>query len=152
MNWPGDAARYGINPFGSSSKQEAFRLPCVKSHNRVVACETKEPQKTMSQLARPRNYSTFVLAASLVGSVALGVFAPGVAHAGDDACTTTKFHYPSVEKACKAGGRKGAKDVMKAAVHKAKDAGKDMKCTSCHEDTKAFKLKDNAVADLKPWI
>jgi hypothetical protein len=112
----------------------------------------KESQKTMSQPARPRNYSTFVLVASLLGSAALGVLVPSVAHAGDDACTTTKFHFPAVEKACKDGGRKAAKDVMKAAVHKAKDAGKDMKCTSCHEDTKAFKLKDNAVADLKPWM
>jgi hypothetical protein len=30
--------------------------------------------------------------------------------------------------------------------------GKDVKCTSCHEDAKEFKLKDNAVKDLKPYI
>ena len=41
---------------------------------------------------------------------------------------------------------------MKGAVKKAKADGKDVKCTSCHEDMKNFKLKDNAVNDLKPYI
>lgn len=95
--------------------------------------------------------TTLVLAASLAFSGLLG-FAPQIARAGDEACTTKKFHYPAVKKACNDGGRKAAKELMKGAVKKAKAAGKDVKCTSCHEDTKEFKLKDNAVDDLKPFI
>jgi hypothetical protein len=93
-----------------------------------------------------------VLTMALGAAATCGVFAPGVARAGDEACTTKKFNYPAVEKACKDGGRKAVKEVMKGAVKKAKAAGKDVKCTSCHEDTKDFKLKDNAVKDLKPFI
>lgn len=99
-----------------------------------------------------RSLPTLVLLFAVLGAAAFGVVSPSVARAADEACTTKKFHYPAVEKACKDGGRKGAKEVMKGAVKKAKAAGNDVKCTSCHEDTKDFKLKDNAVHDLKPWI
>jgi len=99
-----------------------------------------------------RSVPTVILATALGAAAVFGVFAPSVARAGDEACTTKKFNYPAVEKACKEGGRKAAKELMKGAVKKAKAAGKDVKCTSCHEDTKAFKLKDNAVDDLKPFI
>jgi cytochrome c len=102
--------------------------------------------------SRNRSLSTLVLLSAVLGAAAFGVASPSVARAADEACTTKKFNYPAVEKACKDGGRKAAKDVMKAALKKAKAAGNDVKCTSCHEDTKAFKLKDNAVKDLKPWI
>jgi hypothetical protein len=106
----------------------------------------------MSQSRSSRSISTLVFAAALGAGALLGVLAPATARAGDEACATKKFHYPAVEKACKDGGRKAAKEVMKGAVKKAKAAGKDVKCTSCHEDTKDFKLKDNAVDDLKPFI
>jgi hypothetical protein len=106
----------------------------------------------MSPSSSSRPLPSLALAVAIMAGAALGVLAPSIAHAGDDACTTKKFHYPAVEKACKDGGRKAAKDLMKNAVKKAKAAGKDVKCTSCHEDTKDFKLKDNAVADMKPWI
>jgi hypothetical protein len=99
-----------------------------------------------------RSVPTLILATTIGAAAALGVFAPSVARAGDEACTTKKFNYSAVEKACKEGGRKAVKELMKGAVKKAKAAGKDVKCTSCHEDTKDFKLKDNAVDDLKPFI
>lgn len=70
----------------------------------------------------------------------------------DDACQTKNFHYSQVAGACKSGGRKAAKNVMKGAVAKAKAAGTDLKCTSCHEDMKDFHLKSNAVGDLKNWL
>jgi hypothetical protein len=70
----------------------------------------------------------------------------------DDACTTKNFHYSQVASACKSGGRKSAKVIMKNAVAKAKAAGTDLKCTSCHEDMKEFHLKSNAVGDLKNWL
>lgn len=95
---------------------------------------------------------TLVLASAMALAGAYGAVAPGVAHAEDEACTTKKFHYPAVKKACKEGGRKAAKDLMKGAVKKAKAAGKDIKCKGCHEDLKSYELKDNAVDDLKPWI
>jgi hypothetical protein len=95
---------------------------------------------------------TLVLASAIVAAGAYGALAPSTAYAGDEACTTKKFHYAAVEKACKEGGRKAAKDVMKAAVKKAKAAGKDIKCKDCHKDLKSYELKDNAVDDLKPWI
>lgn len=101
-------------------------------------------------MSRPPSL-TSLLAFSLLTASALGLAAPRMAHA-DDACATKKFNYPAVAKACKDGGRKAAKDLMKGAVKKAKAAGKDVKCTSCHEDAKEFKLKSNAVDDLKPWI
>lgn len=69
-----------------------------------------------------------------------------------DACTTKNFHYTLVGSACRAGGRKAAKEIMKGAVKKAKAAGTDLKCTSCHEDTSTFHLKSNAVSDLKQWL
>jgi hypothetical protein len=99
-----------------------------------------------------RTLPTFILASVVAATGAVAALSPALAHAGDEACTTEKFHYKQVEDACKGGGRKAAKDLMKAAVKKAKAAGKDMKCTSCHESTKTFDLKDNAVEDLKPWI
>jgi hypothetical protein len=106
----------------------------------------------MSNTESSRSLPTAALLAAIFAAFALGIGVPSVARAGDDACTTKKFHYPAVEKACKDGGRKAAKELMKGAVKKAKAAGKDVKCTSCHEDTKEFKLKDNAVNDLKPYI
>ena len=106
----------------------------------------------MSKTRSSRSLPTTALFSAIFAAAALGVAVPSVARAGDEACTTKKFHYPAVEKACKDGGRKAAKEVMKGAVKKAKAAGKDVKCTSCHEDTKDFKLKDNAVEDLKPFI
>jgi cytochrome c len=105
-----------------------------------------------SHLRHARSVPTLVLLSTVVAAAAFGVASPSNARAADEACTTTKFHYPAVEKACKDGGRKAAKELMKAAVKKQKAAGNDVKCTSCHEDTKDFKLKDNAVKDLKPWI
>ena len=101
-----------------------------------------------------RNLTTWVLASAVAGAAALATLTPAPAMAGGDDCTTKKFAFKAVEKACKSGGRKAAKDLMKAAVKKAKADGKDMKCKTCHEDTKTFELKDakEAVENLKPYI
>lgn len=69
-----------------------------------------------------------------------------------DACTTKNFHYSQLGAACHSGGRKAAKEVMKGVVKKAKAAGTDLKCTSCHVDMNSFQLKGNAVSDLKQWL
>ncbi|HRI07326.1 MAG TPA: hypothetical protein PKW35_05890 [Nannocystaceae bacterium] len=93
--------------------------------------------------------------AALCGSALVGAlvgFAPA-ARADGDACTTTKFQVAQVEKACKEGGRVAAKKLMNDAMKKAKAAGEQVNCKSCHDDVKdTFTLKANAVADLKKWL
>jgi cytochrome c len=44
------------------------------------------------------------------------------------------------------------KALMRSAVGKAKAAGQDTTCTSCHVDMKSYGLKPNAVTDLKKWL
>ena len=67
-------------------------------------------------------------------------------------CTATTFTFPQVENACKKGGQKAAQDLMKSVVKKAKAAGQDLNCKSCHVSTKTFELKPNAVDDLRPLL
>ena len=94
---------------------------------------------------------------SLVAIVGLGLgslFSAPSAHADEiDPCTAKKFELKQVEQACKTGGRKAAKDLMKAAVKKSKEGGKDgVKCNDCHTSLKTFELKPDAVAMLKPLL
>jgi hypothetical protein len=108
--------------------------------------------------ARKRSIFNLVLLAALTIGAGAAVIHPGTAFAQDDegddsgACTTKKFNFPSVEKACKDGGRKAAKKLMKDATKKAKAAGKDWKCKHCHENLKDYKLTADAVKELKPFI
>lgn len=80
--------------------------------------------------------------------------APGAgdAYAGPDPCQAKSFHYSAIGAACKKGGRKAVKDIMRGVVKKAKAAGQSVQCTSCHEDTSSFRLKSNAVSDIKQWF
>lgn len=73
-------------------------------------------------------------------------------YSGDDPCQTKSFHFSAVSSACKSGGRKAAKNLMRGVVKKAKDAGQSVQCNSCHDDMKSFSLKGNAVGDLKQWL
>jgi cytochrome c len=41
---------------------------------------------------------------------------------------------------------------MKGVVQKAKAAGQDLKCTSCHTDTKTFQLTEDAPKKLSEWL
>lgn len=108
--------------------------------------------------ARKRSPFTYILFAALSLGAAGAVLHPAPAYADDDegddsgACTAKKFNYPAVEKACKAGGRKEVKKLMKEAIKKAKADGKKWKCKSCHNDLKKYDLTDDAVKDLKPYI
>ncbi len=67
-------------------------------------------------------------------------------------CIATKFSTKEVEKACKEGGQKAAKKLMKKVVKAAKAKGEKMNCKSCHSDLKTFKLKDGASAQLKKLL
>jgi predicted RecA/RadA family phage recombinase len=96
---------------------------------------------------------TFVLLAGVAVAAMLAVAVPARADGeADGACTETKFDFPAVEKACKDGGRKAVKPLMKAAIKRARADGKDYKCNTCHEDQKSYKLKDGAVDKLRPYI
>ena len=77
------------------------------------------------------------------------------AFAADDPkpCLSKSFTYKKVEEACKAGGQKAAKKLMKSFVKKAKAAGDEnaSNCLNCHEDFKTFKRTAKAVEWLKPY-
>jgi hypothetical protein len=75
---------------------------------------------------------------------------PPAGYTGPDPCRATTFKFASVRNACNQGGVKQAKSLMKGMVKRAKENGKeDMKCSSCHDNTKTYTLKDNAVADMR---
>lgn len=78
--------------------------------------------------------------------------APADAYAGPDPCLAKTFHYSVIGGACKKAGRKPVKDIMRGVVKKAKAAGQDIQCTSCHVDTSTYLLKPNAVSDIKQWL
>ena len=94
----------------------------------------------------------------LVLALAAGLgLAAGSARAhGDDGapqpCTTKSFKTKQVEQACKTGGRKAAKDLMKKVVKKAKAAGEKINCKTCHTSLKTFEYKPEAVEALKKWL
>ncbi|MEM6992809.1 MAG: hypothetical protein AAF721_20000 [Myxococcota bacterium] len=92
------------------------------------------------------------MASGAIAAGALGMTVGSSARADDDPCQAKSFSVSAVEKACKSGGRKAAKTVMKAAVKKAKAAGESMTCKTCHDNLKTFSLTGNAVADLEKWI
>lgn len=88
-----------------------------------------------------------------VTALFVGGLAVGLANADDPKpCLTKSFKTKQVEAACKKGGQKAAKDLMKTAVKKAKAAGESVKCSTCHEDLKSFDLKNGAVDGLKKWL
>lgn len=107
-------------------------------------------------MARRASFPLFALLGGIALTASVGIALPAHADDGDAGdsgpCTETKFEFPAVEKACKDGGRKSAKDLMKAAQKRARADGKEYKCNSCHENQKSYKLKDGAVDKLKPYI
>jgi hypothetical protein len=70
-------------------------------------------------------------------------------YTGPDPCRATSFKFAAVRKACNEGGVKKAKSLMKGIVKRAKDDGKEVKCSSCHDDTKTYTQKPNAVEDMR---
>ena len=84
--------------------------------------------------------------------VAGSALAPTEAGAGSNDCRTKKFEFKQVEAACKEGGRKKAKKLMKKVVKQTKKAGDERTCLDCHTDLKSYKNTKNAVADLKKYL
>ncbi len=75
-----------------------------------------------------------------------------LAYAKKKECTVATEGESPMAKACREGGRDAAKKKMKELVGRANKNGGDFKCGRCHEDTKSFKLKDNAPDDLKKLL
>ena len=73
-------------------------------------------------------------------------------YSGDSPCKTTNFRFSAVKSACSKGGQPAAKQLMKQVVSKAKAAGENMKCTTCHSSVKTYALKSTAVRELKQWL
>ncbi len=67
-------------------------------------------------------------------------------------CTAQEFHFEQVAEACANGGRKAARELMKAAVKKAKAQGESVGCGSCHKSLKTYELEANAVEELGKWL
>jgi hypothetical protein len=97
-------------------------------------------------LARP----TFILALfAVLGSIG----AQQLASAEDPKpCAKSSYAILELDKACKSGGQLAAKKLMKAAVDKARAAGKEMTCKTCHSSLSDFATLPNAGADLKPLL
>lgn len=89
---------------------------------------------------------SFVLAALVGSGLALGNAS------AEDPKPCVKATLPQVKAACDRGGQAEAKKMMKGIVDKAKAAGKEIKCLSCHKDLKAFELTPNGMADLKALL
>jgi hypothetical protein len=67
----------------------------------------------------------------------------------DDKCTIATKDDNAVTKACKEGGIKSAKKVMKAMQKKGKDKGLKFECDDCHKDEAAGNWTLNKDAEEK---
>jgi cytochrome c len=94
-----------------------------------------------------RSRLAFLAAALLTGLVAGRV----QAQTGEP-CGAANPQTAQVKKACKDGGRDAVKALMKEVVKKAKAAGQDVNCKSCHTNLTDYAVKDGAVAELKKWL
>jgi hypothetical protein len=82
-----------------------------------------------------------------------GASAPAAAaYSGSDPCKTQRFSVPQVREACASGGRRAAKNVMKNAIQRATAGGGSLRCTSCHDNQVDYRLKPDAVAQLRRWL
>ncbi|MCG5053908.1 MAG: hypothetical protein KA712_13170 [Myxococcales bacterium] len=82
------------------------------------------------------------LGALLASTLAFALSAP--AFAGDNDCTIAKDEKTEVGKACKEGGIKRAKTVMKTMTKTAKKKGMKVDCDTCHKDETKWTLTDDA--------
>ena len=85
----------------------------------------------------------------LAGLLTLTLFT-ATSRADDNACTIAiKGEENAVTKACKEGGIKKAKSVMKAMQKKGKDKGLKFECDDCHKDEAAGNWSLNKDAEEK---
>ncbi len=101
---------------------------------------------------------------TLFRTIAIGLFisgsTAGIGQAAENDCKISKDGKDgdnAVVQACKAGGIKRAKAVMKAMNKLAKEKGMKIKgaapdCDSCHKNEEDWVLTDNAKEDFKKMI
>ena len=75
---------------------------------------------------------------------------PSSVSAGETDCA--KLKHAKVKAACKKGGKKAVKKLMKDVVKKSRKAGDAKTCLDCHKDLKSFARTKNADADLKKFL
>jgi hypothetical protein len=93
---------------------------------------------------------TLSLSFAAAAAMALTFSAP--AFAGDDDCTIAKDASTEVGAACKKGGIKRAKKVMKTMTRKAKKQGMRVDCDSCHKNETDWELTDDAEKQFKEMV
>jgi hypothetical protein len=92
-----------------------------------------------------------MLIATLLGGFALVAVTVSPVLAGDD-CTIAKDATSEVGKACKEGGIKRAKAVMKAMTKEAKKKGVKHDCDTCHKNETDWVLTDGAKDKFKEML
>ncbi len=83
-----------------------------------------------------------VLGTLLAGSLAVALASP--VFADDNDCTIAKDPSTVAGKACKEGGIKAAKKLMKDQTKQAKKKGMKVDCDTCHKDETKWTLTDEA--------
>jgi len=97
---------------------------------------------------QPRIPTMLVLGAMFVAGLSLS----SASADGPKPCINANSEFAKVKAACAKGGQDEVKKMMKAVFDKEKAAGNDVKCNSCHENLKDYKLKPNGKADLKKYM
>lgn len=102
-------------------------------------------------MRKPSSPTTIIV---LMSGLLLGGLLSPAASAEDPApCSAKSFKIAKVKAACEDGGQPAAKNLMKAAVKKAKEAGESMTCKSCHSELKTYALTgDDPVGKLEKWL
>ncbi len=99
---------------------------------------------------RSTRFAGIFIALGLAFSFALA--APGFAEEAKNDCKVAKDDSSDVGKACKEGGIKRAKAVMKAMVKQAKKAGMKTDCDSCHKDEENWELTSDGKDKFKEMV
>jgi hypothetical protein len=95
-----------------------------------------------------------IFSGSLLAGLLTVTLYTATSHAADDKCTIATKDDNAVVKACKEGGIKKAKSVMKAMQKKGKEGGLKFECDECHKDESAgnWTLKDGAEKKFKELL
>lgn len=88
--------------------------------------------------------------ATFVCGIFLTTVAAGTSRAND--CKISKDEKTEVGKACKEGGVKRAKAVMKAMTKEAKKQGMKIDCDSCHKNEEDWELTPDGAEKYKEML
>lgn len=127
-----------------------FEYPACRRVSRNAAGYADSRGRKIMQHRRFHSVA-FAFATLFAAGLGMGVT---TANAGAGApCVAKSFKIKKVEEACKSGGQDAVKTMMKAAVKKAKAAGNDVDCKTCHDDLKTYAVKAGSKAsDIEKWL